>query len=394
MSEPPQADPMLVHVLRFGRTLRDHEVPVSLSGMVDFCRCFRAIDLRSPEDLRAAARTLLVTRKEHLETFDRVFDLFWRGLLFDQARDRARGRDDPTGSDDDDDEESGRRDERPAARRNDADAGQEGGDEESESSPERGEYSRHEGIGERDLATLSEAELAHARRIVADLVRQLTSRESRRLVAAPDGDRLDIVRMQRRSLPYGLLPFELRYRRRKEKKPTLVLLCDVSGSMERYSSVLVQFICGVRAELARVEIGLFATRLTMVTPLLDRGNVQRSIARLSKRVTGWGSGTDIGTSLREFNDSMVGRSLGRRVTVVVLSDGWDRGDAAMMGEEMLRLRRAARCIIWLNPLLGRTDYEPLCQGIRTALPYLDYFLPAHSIDSLEDAYRVIRTTRN
>lgn len=387
MSDPARLDPMLVQVLRFGRALREHDVPVSLSAMIDLCRSFHGIDLGCHDDLHAAARTILVARKEHLETFDRVFDLFWRGLLFEQSRDEVREREDG-----EDETETARRRDRTAGPQGEPPAEGVEDDGAAELSPEYSEYSRHEAIRDKDLSTLSAQELTQARRIIAEMVRQFTSYESRRLVAASDGDRLDILRMQRRSLPYGLLPFDLRYRRRKEKKPWLVLLCDVSGSMERYSNFLVQFICGVREELVRVEIGLFATRLTMVTSLLDRAQVQRSISQLSKRVTGWGSGTDIGASLREFNDSATGRSLRRKATVVILSDGWDRGDAAEMSEQMQRLRRSARRVVWLNPLLGRAGYEPLCQGIRAALPYLDHFLPAHSISSLEDAYRLIRTS--
>lgn len=388
MFATPAADPMLVHVLRFGGALREHEVPVSLSSMLDLCRCFGAIELGSQEDLRAAARAVLITRREHLPVFDRVFDLYWRGLLFAEPRDKGKGREDR-----EDDSNSGQKADRPSGRRTEAGAEPREGENEVEAEPERSEYSQHEGLGERDLATLSDLELAQARRIVAALVRQLASRESRRLVAAAAGDRLDVVRTQRRSLPYGQLPFELYYRKHKDKKPSLVLLCDVSGSMERYSSLLVQFICGIRAELARVEIGLFATRLTMVSSILERGDVQRSVARLAKQVAGWGSGTDIGASLRQFNDGAASRGLRRRTTVVILSDGWDRGDAAVMSEQMQRLRRSVQRIVWLNPLLGRDRYEPVCQGIRAALPYLDHFLPAHSIRSLEEAYRVIRTTR-
>ncbi len=385
MSDAARLDPMLVHFLRFGRTLREHDVPVSLSGIIDLCRSLRAIDLSRRDDLHAATRTVLVARKEHFDIFDRVFDLFWRGLLFEQPRDKSEGQenreDDPQAARDVD--RSAKPRSKLPTEKTDSDG--------TELSPEHNEYSRHEAIRDKDLSALSAQELVQARRIIAQLVKQFPSNESRRLVGARAGDRLDILRMQRRSLQYGLLPFDLYYRRRKEKKPRLVLLCDVSGSMERYSSFLVQFICGMREELAQVEIGLFATRLTMVTALLGRAQLQRSISQLSKRVIGWGSGTNIGASLREFNDGAIGRSLRRKTTVVILSDGWDRGDAAEMSEQMQRLRRSARRLVWLNPLLARASYEPLCQGILAALPYLDHFLPAHSINSLEDAYRLIRT---
>ncbi len=386
MSDATRLDPMLVHVLRFGRALREHDVPVSLSGMIDLCRSFHGIDLSCRDDLHVATRAVLVAHKEHFKTFDRVFDLFWYGSLFEQPRDKSGEREDR-----EDHEQTSRSTDRAAKPQGKQQTERDEGDNATESSLEHSEYAPHESIRDKDLSTLSAQELAQARRIIAGLLKQFPSCRSRRSVNDNAGDRLDIVRMQRRSLHHGLLPFDLYYRRRKVSKPRLVLLCDVSGSMERYSGFLVQFICGMREEVAKAEIGLFATRLTMVTSLLDRSQLQRSITQLSKRVVGWGSGTNIGASLSEFNDSAIGRNLQRKATVVILSDGWDCGDAAEMNEQMQRLRRSARRLVWLNPLLGRANYEPLCQGILAALPYLDHFLPAHNINSLEDAYHLIRT---
>jgi hypothetical protein len=170
----------------------------------------------------------------------------------------------------------------------------------------------------------------------------------------------------------------------------LLLLCDVSGSMERYSQFLLEFIYALRRELPDTEVAVFATRMTVITDLLQTSAVARSLREVATRAGDWGGGTDIGGCLRDFNDRYARDLVQYRTTVVLLSDGWDRGDAALMSAEIARLRRRAHRLVWLNPLLGNPDYEPLTRGMRTALPYLDHFLPAHSLESLVRLARVLQ----
>ena len=185
---------------------------------------------------------------------------------------------------------------------------------------------------------------------------------------------------------------ELRYRQRKPGRLKLLLLCDVSGSMQRYSEFLLQFVYALRDELPNVEAAVFATHMTPITRQLAEGEVARSLQAVTAVAPGWGGGTDIGRALLEFNDYFAPDLRRSRSVVVILSDGWDRGDAGVMRRELRALRRRARQLIWLNPLLGAKDYQPLCRGIRLALPHLDHFLPAHDLASLAEAVRLLRRT--
>jgi hypothetical protein len=373
---------LLEHVLRFGRALHARGIPVSTGAMVDLCHGLRCIDLGQRADVHTAMRALLVTRREHLQPFDEAFAAFWDGLA---APDRPPGR----AGDDGGAPDPGGDHPRPHAPAPDRSADPGDDRDATEASPELSEASCLEVLRRKDFATLSRDEVEQARRAIACIARRFASRAGRRYRRATEGPRLDFRRMYRRSLPRGLLPWAPERLRRREQEPRLVLLCDVSGSMERYSLFLIQFICGLRTALRRVDIGMFATRLGMITRELDRLDVMRSVERLARTNTGWGGGTDIGASLRGFRLGPPPRALHRRTVVVILSDGWNCGDDDLLREEMGHLRRAARRLIWLNPLLGRDGYEPLCRGIRTALPYLDHFLPAHNLASLERVGRIL-----
>ena len=376
--------PLLRHIQRFGGMLARHGVPVSPGSLIDLCRGLAAVNLGSRTDIHSAARAILVSRREHLEIFDRVFALFWDSTGFEQ---------DPRSKSSDDSEEGeegephGRNEPRPEAGDGKPDA--EG--ENTRAEPECSEYSDVEVVRKKDFAALSAAETQQARKLIVTLVKRFLSYRGRRRVSGKDGTIPDFRRLFRRSSPFGLPPEGMRFLERKPRRPRLVLLCDVSGSMEKYSTFLIQFMCSLRMELTRVEIGVFATRLIMVTKILDRRQISRSVQELARRATVWGSGTNIGASVREFNDSQLGRNLHHKTIVIILSDGWERGETGLLSEQMRQLRASAWKVIWLNPLLGRDNYEPICKGMRAALPYIDYFLAAHNVASLEQVGRVIRT---
>jgi uncharacterized protein len=183
----------------------------------------------------------------------------------------------------------------------------------------------------------------------------------------------------------------LLYRKKKIKKIKLMLLCDVSGSMERYSRFLIQFIYAMRQQLASLDVAVFSTRMTVISDFLHRQNVQQSLREISANVRDWGGGTNIGNSLREFNKRFARDAIAAHTVVIILSDGWDRGDATVMREEMQQLHRRVHKLVWLNPLLGDAHYQPLCRGIQTALPFIDHFLPAHNLESFAQLIRLLRT---
>ena len=252
------------------------------------------------------------------------------------------------------------------------------------------EYSPDEVLAKRDLGSLNSEELQQARRLMAKLLAVIANHRSRRRVPAHSGRVLDFRCMLRRSTLDGQDLCKLLYRQRRIRKTKLILLCDVSGSMERYSRFLIQFICALRHELPDVEVAVFSTRLTVLTPQLASQGSEETLRRLSDRVPDWAGGTDIGRCISAFNRHFAPQMLRSRTIVVILSDGWDRGDAGQMRTAIQDLRRNVQKLIWLNPLLGNEDYQPLCRGIKTALPHLDYFLPAHNLDSLGALVELLR----
>ncbi len=218
--------------------------------------------------------------------------------------------------------------------------------------------------------------------MLATLTWQLDERRTRRWMAGP-GSAIDLRRMLRRNFKYAGEPLEIPKRRRKRKRRPLVLVCDISGSMERYSRMLLHFIHSMAGGLDRVEAFLFATRLTRITRELSRRRADQALSKIAGRVPDWSGGTRIGESLRTFNVQWCRRVLTHGPIVMVISDGWDRGDPELLRLEISRLQRTCYRLIWLNPLLGSPDYQPLTRGMQAALPFVDDFLPVHNLDSLE-----------
>ncbi|MBI2970782.1 MAG: VWA domain-containing protein, partial [Gammaproteobacteria bacterium] len=321
---PPPSRPLLSHLIRFSRALRDAGVKVNPAGTVELCRSFNFIDIGDRLCFYAAARATMISRCEDLPGFDRVFHEFWiSGVEAAPAAGRpdTEQRDEPRNAPADT-ESATRSEEKRYADAGDDDAGGE-----RVHAPEPVSYSDHALLVQKDIGRMSASELEQAREVVHELVKVLANYRSRRLTAGRRRDLIDFRRVFRRNTPYGGLPLRLCFRKHREKKTRLVLLCDVSGSMERYSRFLIQFICALRQVLPQVDIGVFSTRLTMVTDLLDEPNVDASLQRVLAGVGDWGSGTDIGGSLGEFNRQFARHIVRNRTLVVILSDGWDRGDA-------------------------------------------------------------------
>ena len=196
----------------------------------------------------------------------------------------------------------------------------------------------------------------------------------------------------RRNLRYGGDVLDLVWRRRKIRKASLVLLCDVSGSMDIYSRFLVQFIYALQGALSHVESFLFSTSLTRVTDVLGRRDIREALRDASERVPDWSGGTKIGASLRQFNEAY-GRLVDGRTIVVICSDGWDTGDLEVLESAMRTLHARAGRVIWLNPLLGSPGYEPVTQGMSVALPYVDVFASAHNLSGLRALERYLHSPR-
>jgi uncharacterized protein with von Willebrand factor type A (vWA) domain len=244
-------------------------------------------------------------------------------------------------------------------------------------------YSEEELLREKDFAEYSDDERALARLLLLRLARRSPQRISRR--TRPTRRRREIHDLRatvRVSLRHGGELFERRYREPAQRPRRLVLVCDVSGSMSPYARMLLQYMQASVTARTRVEAFVFGTRLTRVTRELAGRDPDRALARAAEHVSDWSGGTRIGAALAELNREH-GRRIGRGAIIVVLSDGWDRGDPETLAEEMARLRRCAHRVLWLNPLAADPRYEPLTRGMQAALPHVDHLLPGNSIASLE-----------
>jgi uncharacterized protein with von Willebrand factor type A (vWA) domain len=220
--------------------------------------------------------------------------------------------------------------------------------------------------------------------MMAGLLWNVSQRRTRRKRAGK-GPWIDLRRTLRRSLRSGGEIFRWSFREPKHKPRPLVVIADISGSMERYTRLLLHFIYGVKVALGQpVEAFVFSTRLTRITRPLQIRDLDLALKQVSLLVHDWAGGTRIGESLKTFNFDWGRRVLGRGAVVLIISDGWDRGDIDLLRREMARLKRNCHRVIWLNPLLGAPDYEPLTRGIQAALPHIHDFLPVHNLASLED----------
>ncbi|HEY8476345.1 MAG TPA: VWA domain-containing protein [Chloroflexota bacterium] len=365
------------NVVQFCRLLRQLGLSVGPGSTVQALQALACVDLRRRSDCYYALRAVLVSRREDLPVFDAAFGFFWSmdGLPTEERPEsRAAKSDRPT---------------RWAVRQVAlAHAGSEDHDE-----PDDGRdtdwlgYSAMEVLRKKDFEAFTPEELAVAQRVIATMRWDLAQRRSRRRVPDDRGERLDLRRTVRGALRYGGHLVQLRRSGRKEKRRPLVVLCDISGSMERYTRLLLHFVHSLQSGLRSVEAFVFGTRLTRVTRHLARRDVAEALQHVSSAVQDWSGGTRIGECLRAFNVHWGRRVLRNGAVVAIISDGWDRGDIDLLRAEMARLQRTCHRLIWLNPLLGVPGYEPLTAGLQAALPYVDDFLPVHNLESLEELAR-------
>ena len=251
-------------------------------------------------------------------------------------------------------------------------------------------YSEIELLHDKDFAQYTDLERAQARRIIAALAEHMPMREARRTKPTRRrGVRPDLQATVRASLRHGGQPLERRWREHVQGPRKLVLVCDVSGSMAPYARMLLQYLHAAVATHRRVEAFVFGTRLTRVTHELGIRDPDRALDRAAGAVVDWSGGTRIGDSIATLN-RVHGRRLGRGSVLVVLSDGWDRGDPALLSAEMARLRRSAHRVIWLNPLKAAPDYEPLARGMAAALPHTDHFMAGNSLRSLAELAQLLQ----
>src|SRR5262245_18952016 len=359
--------------LLFGRMLRAAGVHVHRERMVDAIQATKWIGLRSRADLRATLSALLVHRHEDLPLFNEAFDLFFRAhesseldLPLFSLGERAR-----------------------IVMRRDSGAPQRL-DLESEAASAAaaasfaiGAYSTVEVSRAKDFADFTAAELEAARRLMLRMRWQPGIRRTRRWQHASRGV-IDMPRLLRANLMRGGELINLPRCIRREAPRPIVMLADVSGSMDRYSRMLLAFASGLTRSARQVESFVFATRLTRVSRLVSAATGYHVVSRMVRDLQDWGGGTRIGEALHTFNTTWARRVMRHGPVILIVSDGWDRGDPQLLAQELARLRRRCSRLIWLNPLLGSAGYEPLTRGMQAALEHIDDFMPAHNLRSLED----------
>jgi uncharacterized protein with von Willebrand factor type A (vWA) domain len=401
-SRAPATDPLaafdgtifLRNAVLFTRALRSAGVPTDVRGALDFARALTLVEIGDRSQVHAAGSTLFCRRRADLPVYDAVFDQFWRRHV---ARIAPAPAAEPGPGEETDESKAGavrdsteeRREERTASRQGRAESSS---DDEPDDAREIGEgrvaspraFSVAEAFAHREFDRMSASELRDAERLIDLLRPRLETRLTRRYEHHPHGRRPAPRAMLRRNLATGGDMVEWVWRRRVRRPRTIIVLCDVSGSMERHARLLLRFAQALsRAAGVRTESFVFGTRLTRVTHELRGRDPDLAIRRVSETVTDWSGGTRIGASLRTFNLRWARRVLRSSGVVIVVSDGWDRGDPALVGVETARLQRSCHRLIWLNPLAGGDGYEPLAAGMAAAYPFVDDFLPIHSLASLE-----------
>ncbi|MGQ0601989.1 MAG: vWA domain-containing protein [Anaerolineales bacterium] len=376
---------LLANLILFGRVLRGLGLDVNPGRMMDVAQALEFVEIGRKADFYNTTRSLLIHRREDLTLFDQAFQLFWRvppegyaiklpakvpprrkPLVMPPAlREPKDGEDDPPPPG---------RDQPPIVEVTQT-------------------YSANEILRRKDFAEMSSDELAEVKQLMAHMLWELGERRTRRRERGR-GHWLDLRRTIRHNLRYGGEILRWAEREPKYKPRPLVILADISGSMERYTRLLLHFIYGLTMGLHQpVESFVFSTQLTRITRQIKHKNVDQALREVGHTVNDWAGGTRIGEAVKRFNFEWGRRVLGRGAVVLIISDGWDRGDPLLLGKEMGRLHRSCHRLIWLNPLLGSPEYEPLTRGIQAAQPHIDDFLPVHNLASLEDLARRLATLK-
>ncbi len=373
---------LAANVVAFTRLLRHRGLPVGPREASDALRALAAVDLLDRREVYVSLRTVLVDSRQHFGRFDEAFQEFW-GAAEEETRPESQPPDGMT-------PEGNAEAERVLREWLEAEDKENQDGDETQETPG---YSPVEVLTRKDFSALSGEELNAITALVAQIARRVATRMSRRMRAVRRAHLLDMRRTVRHSLRRGGEIMELLRRRRRIQKTQVVLLCDVSGSMDLYSRFLVQFVFALQHAVARVETFVFSTSLTRVTDALSDTELRRALDRVARTVPNWSGGTKIGHSLHQFLEQYGRQLLGDRTVVIVISDGWDTGEVEALEAAMRELNRRSARVIWLNPLLGGAGYEPLCQGMRAALPHVDVFAPAHNLDSLRRLERHLALPR-
>ena len=375
----PDSD-LLPRLGAFARLLHDSGIEAGPRRLTDATRALTYIDLKRETDFRGALRSVFVSRKEDIPTFEAAFDIFWAPPDPRITAGAIPGRSRPL-----------RMSPERAAAWSAAlglSSSQMSREQEARSVPATSSgYSAEELLRQKDFEEMTWEETEQVRRLLEQAAWRVAERRTRRMRAGKTGP-IDLRRSARHAIrSSGELMQLFRKRPRLRRRP-LVLICDVSGSMERYSRLLMIFAYAI-ARREDLEAFVFSTRLTRITRQLRQRDLDKALEAVSKGVHDFSGGTRIGDALADFNRHWARRVLGHGAVVIIVSDGWDRGDPDQLTAELIHLRRSAHRLVWLNPLIGSEGYQPLTRGMAAALPYCDDFLAAHNVQALDDLGRLL-----
>ncbi len=352
-------------LVEFCRFARAHGL---LTGVNETLACLEAvcaIDLADPEAFKSSLKSVLCSSKDEWDLFDSLFHAFWHGTELQPHLHEKQ----------------------PSSSPEIKTAMVLGGHSHETQPQEDGGKavwgaSAHERLQKTDFSQVPQADLAELEEISLRLLKRMALRLSRRLKMVRSRAQVDLRRTIRKNISWGGEPIHLRYRGKKLQQDRLVILLDISGSMNPYSLFLVRFAYALQKHFKRVDTFIFSTQLSDITQALRTRELRDALHGLSQQAAGWSGGTKIGESLRDFTSSYGKKLLSRNSLLIVLSDGWDTGEPEMLANELANIKRRIRKLIWLNPLLGLADYQPVTRGMSAALPYIDVFAPAHNLESL------------
>jgi uncharacterized protein len=382
-NKPVPSGKLAENIMHFARILREAGLPIGPSAVLDALDAAQAGALRERQDFYWMLNSIFVKKREHNEIFEQAFHVFWKKpkmleqlmqLMYQQI---ARKADDKK---------------KPPSYRRLAEAMFDK-DQTIKEPRQKNDIleidatfsaSSDEVLRAKDFEQMTVAEQSEAKSAIARMTMHRTEVKTRRFEIAHSGTMVDMRRTMRDSLRSGGQMIKLAHKQHKWREPPLVVLCDISGSCSNYSRIFLQFLHALSNDRQRVSVFLFGTRLTNVTRDLKRRDVDEAIARVSANVKDWSGGTRIGTTLHEFNFKWARRMLGSGAHVLIMTDGLDREDVTQLRTEMQRLRRSAKRIIWLNPLLRFDKFQAKAEGIKAMMPFVDEFRPVHNLDSLSD----------
>ncbi|MCU0467684.1 MAG: VWA domain-containing protein [Arcicella sp.] len=364
------------NVIAFCRFLREHAFVVGVPEEALALEALSFIPFEDKSNFKNALRTILVKNVQNLPKFDRLFDDYWKEL--EKALDAKIK----------DTNKQGRRKQSPQeATFNNLKSWLSGSKSDEEQA--LAAYSVGQNLHEKDFSTIPDDEMEAVMQVIKEISKSLAASTKRRQQRTNKHQQLDIRNSIRKNMKYGGEFMEICYQKPKKNRLKLVMICDVSKSMDLYSSFLIQFMYAFQSVYKQIETFVFSHTLSRITHDLKNKTFHEALRELASKKTGWSGGTEIGLSLQAFNDHYAFQMLDKQTITLILSDGWDTGNADILAENIQKIQQKSKKTIWLNPLAGHKNYAPTTQGMSVAMPYIDIFASAHNVESLRMVGRFI-----